>query len=250
MLANVTEYELKKQFNKRLLMVGLIQFILLAAGAGIYLTYATPQRTSYEAFSFSVFTILPMALPFLSALSTGITLAEERSLGLVPLFISRGVSPLQYILGKVIGSATAQICFTCITLAVFLLTTFIFFPKGPILTFGAHSEEYLAINDPFMHSLACILVYASAALAFSGIALLISVWVSNVFVVAVVPTVAYFAALYIFVLLDSNLNPYFHLALDQSPGPAFASAGTYWIAVAAISYLLAVLCFTMKKNWS
>jgi len=250
MLGNVVKFELKKQFRKRLLTLAFMEFMLSAVGLGIYLTYSTPQRTSYEAFSFSIFTILPMALPLFAALSTGITLAEERSLGLLPLFLSRGVSPCKYILGKTIGSMMAQTCLTLGTLGAFLLATHMFFPAGPILTFGATCGQSLALENPLAHCMASILVYVLAALAFNGTALFVSVWVSNIFVVAATPTILYFAAFYISALMNSNLNPYLYLALNQHGPSTFASVAVYWIIAAVFSHGLAVLCFSLKKNWS
>ncbi len=160
----------------------------------------TPKRTSFEAFSFATDFILSMALPLLAGLSTGDLLAEDRHLGLVPLFMSRGVSPYQYIFGKAAGSILGQICFTGGLLIIFLLITTLLFPAGPILEYAADYAEAFAATSPAAYCMVLLLIYVIAATAFSGIALFASVWIKNIFVVVVIPVILYFGAFYLFLI--------------------------------------------------
>jgi len=149
MLTNIIRLELKRLFGKKkLLVLGTLGLGLLITGIVSYLDCDTPQRTSFEAFSFATGYILPLALPLLAGLSSGDILAEDRHLGLVPLFMSRGVSPYQYISGKAIGGIVGQIFFTGGLLVILLLITFLLFPGGPILTYAADFAKGLAATNP------------------------------------------------------------------------------------------------------
>ncbi len=253
MLTNIIRLELKRILGKKkLLVLGILGIGLLITGVVIYLEYNTPQRTSFEAFSFATGYILPLALPFLAGLSTGDILAEDRHLGLVQLFMSRGVLPYQYISGKAIGSVVGQICFTGGLLITFLLTTFLLFPAGPILEYAADFAKAFAATNPMVYCLVLLLIYVCAATAFSGIALLVSVWIENIFVVVVTPTILYFAALYS--LSMSLINPYCYLALNEgvssSPSFTFLKVVGYWITISVTVHVLAVMAFSLKKDHS
>lgn len=228
MLSRVFRFELRRLIRRRrLLFLAALGFALLMGGAVTYLDYQTPQATSLEAFTFTTNQILP-------------------------LIMSRGVSPRTYILAKALGSVVGQTCFTAGLLAATLLALMPFFPFGPILQFSARYAEDLAASNPLLYCLSVSAIYTSAAVAFSGTSLLVSAWVRNRFVVMAAPLVVYIAALY---SLDPNshlvaINPYFRLAVGEAYGPGFTLLGSivYWILIAVVAYSAAVLAFSLKRD--
>jgi len=255
MLSRMFRFELLRLIQRRrLLFLAALGFALLMGGAVTYLGYHTPQETSLEAFSFTTDQILPLLLPLLGGFATGGALAEDGATGLRPLIMSRGVSPRTYILAKALGSVVGQTGFTAGLLAATLLALMPFFPFGPILQFSARYAEDLAATNPLLYCLSVSAIYTSAAVAFSGISLLVSVWVRNGFVVMAAPLVVYIAALY---SLDPNshlvaINPYFRLAVGEAYGPGFTLLGSivYWILIAVVAYSAAVLAFSLKRDYA
>lgn len=256
MLRNIIRLELKRLFGrKKLLVLGILGIGLLIIGTISYLEMWTPQRTSFEAFSFATGIILPMALPLLVGLSTGDLLAEDRRLGLVPLFLSKGVSPYQYIFGKTMGNIIGQTCFTGGLLIIFLLISSLLFPAGPILVYSAdYYAGTLAANNPVAYCLGLLLIYVCAATAFSGVALLASVWIKNILVVMSIPTIIYFGLFYLLITSFIEVNPYCYLALNEGSFSTlpltFSKAGLYWITISFTTHALAIVTFSLKKDYS
>lgn len=253
MLTKMLKFELSRLIRKRkLLWLAALGVIALLGGAVNYLGSGTPQRTSFEAFSFATGLILPLLLPLLAGLTTGDILAEDRQLGLQSLILSRGVSPFQYIFAKALGSIVGQICFMGGSLALFFVLIMPFFPVGPILEYTAYYGRDLAATNPGVYCLTVALIFVSAATAFSGIALLASVWVKNVFAVMVTPVVLYFAALYA-IGTESlvAINPYVRLALLEFSVPLTLSGVLiYWVVISIVAHVLAVLAFSLKRDYA
>ena len=255
MLIKMVKLEQRRLLKKRrLLFLGIIMFIALLGGIIIYFEHSTPKRTSFEVFSFATNMMLPLLLPLLAGFSTGGTLVEDRQSGLLPLVLSRGVSPFQYVTSKVIVSAVGQGCFISGILALFLIALLPFFPTGPILTYAARHSREFAANQPAAYCLVIALIFTIAAVAFNGIALLLSVWVKNAFVVMAAPIVFYIAALYSIGFdtpLEIALNPYVHLALGEFNVPLpLAQVVYYWIAIALITHTLTVVAFSLKRDYA
>ena len=255
MLTKMLKFELSRLIRKRkLLWLAALGVIALLGGAINYLGHGTPQRTSFEAFSFATDLLLPLLLPLLAGLTTGDVLAEDGQLGLLPLVLSRGVSPFQYVFAKLIASVVGQVCFISGVLALFLVILMPFFPVGPILEYAAYGSRDFAASSPVAYCLAMALVYISAAVAFSGVALLVSVWVKNAFAVMVAPVILYFAALYTIgtdTPLAIEINPYPHLALELFRIPyTLSQVVAYWAVIALATHVLTVLAFSLKRDYA
>lgn len=231
---------------------GVIAIALLAGGAVNYLSYYTPQRTSFEAFSFSTTLILPLLLPILASLLTGDSLAEDYRTSLLPLIISRGISARVFIFCKAIVNVVIQILFFGTVLSAFLLALMSGFPEGPISEYALALPNSLAAANPLAYCLGLLASYAFAAAAIAGTALLVSVWARNAFVVMVSPTVLYVASLYLLSFLVPEatlLNPYLLLALGElRAAPSLLYVMMYWITIAIIMHALAVLSFCQRCN--
>ncbi|HBK85418.1 MAG TPA: hypothetical protein DDZ53_05245 [Firmicutes bacterium] len=248
------KFELRRLFRRRkLLLLAILGFVLLMGGAVNYLDYGTSRRTSFEAFIFVTDLILPFLLPLFGGFATGDTLAVDRLIGLPALIMSRGVSPLTYILAKALGAVVGQVCLIAGILGVALLALMPFFPVGPLSMFSGGLVPDLAAVNPLLYCLSVSLVYITAAVAFCGVSLLLSIWVKNRFVVMASPVVLYIAALY---ALDVNspliaINPYAHLLLEQAAGAGFTLLGVigYWALLRTFFYTAAVLAFSLQRDY-
>jgi hypothetical protein len=240
-------FELRRLFRRRkLLLLAILGFVLLMGGAVNYLDYGTGRRTSFEAFIFATDLILPFLLPLFGGFATGDTLAVDR-------LMSRGVSPRTYILAKALGAVVGQVCLIAGILGVALLALMPFFPVGPFSMFSGGLAPDLAAVNPLLYCFSVSLVYITAAVAFCGVSLLLSVWVKNRFVVMASPVVLYIAALY---ALDVNspliaINPYARLLLEQAAGAGFTLLGVigYWALLGTFFYTAAVLAFSLQRDY-
>lgn len=255
MLIKMVKFERRRMLKKRrLLFLGIVLLIVLLWGIINYFGYGVSKRTSFDAFSFATSMMLPLLLPLLAGFFTGGAFAEDQQSGLLPLVLSRGVSPFQYVVSKAIVSAVGQGCFIGGILIVFLIVLFPFLPMGPIMEGAASYSRAFAYNQPAAYCLVIILIFAIAAVAFNGISLLLSVWIKNVFLVMVAPAILYIAALYSIgtdTHLEIMLNPYANLALMEFNVPLpLVQIALYWIVIALVSHILAVAAFSFKKDYA
>jgi hypothetical protein len=253
MFVRMIKFEMHRMLKRRkLLAFCVIAIAVLAGGAVEYLDYGTPQRTSLEAFSFSTALVLPLLLPILASLLTGDSLAEDHRMGLLPLIISRGIAARVFILCKAIASVVTQVLFFAVVLLLFLLALTSSFPEGPIFEYALALPDNLAVTNPLAYCLGLSAIYAFAAAAFAGTALLVSVWVKNSFVAVVSPTVMYVAVLYLVEFLapeETLLSPYMMLnLLELRTAPSLLYVMMYWIMIAIVMHALAVLSFCLRRN--
>lgn len=251
-MVKLTWIETKRLFSERKTwIVSILTLLVFIIGVNEYFIMHSPRRTACEAFSFVTTDIFPLFIPVMVGFSTGDMLVKDRRTGILKLYFARNITPLKYILSKVVAGLCSQICLMSAILLLCLALLHVILPYGPAAEYYARFSEYHAfIEQPLLYCIHLILVYILAASAFGSLAIFSSIWIKNGFIVSLVPTFFCFGTLYLLPASWEKWIPYQYLHLGAySKLPTLSTVIMYWLIFYAVFSIISVAVFCLKQDY-
>ncbi|KPC97287.1 hypothetical protein [Geobacillus thermocatenulatus] len=270
-------YRLLRRWQLAIGMIALVGFML----QGFYSYYTKPpyfsgQYSAYMSYISALGTgsgaFWIVVLPLISCLVAGDSLAWDRRTGAIRFMLIR-LSRKQYILGKILSSSMFTILFVSIGLILSFVIASILFPlklppwrfvngtatfsvpgvpKSEIFLFPTFMHNFF-FEHPFTYILLVTGIVVLSAVVWTNIALLASLFTTNIYLVMGIPWLIYIIVSFIMMIPLVGLPHYSPLVLsgpfmESGPGtgPSALSIPIFWMVVILLINTLSYIIFLRK----